>query len=295
MGFKMCKFFGFAAAIAAVLTLSSPMGAQQTGPRSDPRYVHGTPGFSPGAWPLTELPDAQELRAKPFDPHDLTSTGVWQITRGPYSYYGVTYSQSLPPFTSEGKAKLAAAKPSYGSRAVLPSLSNDPISKCDPLGYPRVTFTLGFESEFEFIQASDGRRVLMHTQYHDNWRTIWTDGRPLPQNPPPAWNGYSVGKWEGDTFVIESTGYDDRTWLDHFGNPHSDQMHIEERWHRADPDTLELSLTITDPKIYAKPWVSDKKVFKLSKEEMYEELCVPSEEENFNEKIRDVAVSKANP
>jgi hypothetical protein len=197
--------------------------------------------------------------------------------------------------TPAGKAKLDAAKPSYGSRAVLPSLGNDPISTCDPLGYPRVAFTLAFESQFEFIPAADGRRILMHTQYHDNWRTIWTDGRPLPENPPPAWNGYSVGHWEGDTFVIESTGYDDRTWLDHFGDPHSDQMHIEERWRRVDPDTLELSLTITDPKIYTKPWVSDKKVFKLSKEEIYEEPCVPSEEQYFNERIRDAPAGNAKP
>jgi hypothetical protein len=292
----MRNLSNFVAILAAALIFSYPTLAQQnTGPRSDPRYAYGTPGLSPGAWPLTELPDGETLKTKPFDPHDLTSTGVWQITRGPYSYYGVTYSQSVPPLTPAGKAKLDAAKPSYGSRAVLPGLGNDPVSTCDPLGYPRVTFTLGFESQFEFIQASDGRRMLMHTQYHDNWRTIWTDGRPLPQNPAPAWNGYAVGKWEGDTFVIESTGYDDRTWLDHFGDPHSDQMHIEERWRRVDPETLELTLTIADPRIYTKPWVSDKKVFKLSKEEIYEELCVSSEEEHFNEKIRDVAVAKASP
>ena len=284
------RFVCSVAVFVLALAFSPVAFAQQSTLRTDPRYAYGTPGLSPGAWPITELPDGQTPKAKPFDPHDLTSTGVWQIARGSYPYYGTTYNQTIPPMTSAGRAKLEATKPSYGSRAVYPGLGNDPISTCDPLGYPRAAFTLGFESEFEFIQAADGRRMFMHTQYHDNWRTIWTDGRELPKNPDPAWNGYSVGKWDGDTFVIESNGYDDRTWLDHFGDPHSDQMHIEERWHRADPETLELTMTITDPVIYTTPWVSDKKIFKLSKEEIFEELCIPSEEDRFNEKIRDPAV-----
>src|ERR1051326_2938042 len=97
---------------------------------------------------------------------------------------------------------------------------------------------------FELIQTQD--RVLQHMQFHDVWRTIWTDGRELPKNPDPAWWGYSVGKWEGDTFVVESIGYDDRTWLDHFGSPHSDEMRLEERYRRIDPDHLELTMTLTD-------------------------------------------------
>src|SRR5439155_23046960 len=77
------------------------------------------------------------------------------------------------------------------------------------------------------------------------------------------WLGYSVGKWDGDTFVVDSTGFDERTWLDHFGNPRSDQMILQERYHRVDRDTLELTMTLTDPKVYTKPWVSEKKTFRL--------------------------------
>jgi hypothetical protein len=132
-------------------------------------------------------------------------------------------------------------------------------------------------------------------QYHDLWRTIWTDGRQLPKNPDPAWNGYSVGRWEGDTFVVESNGYDDRTWLDHFGNPHSDQMHLVERYKRVNIDTLELDMTLTDPKTYTAPWVGDKITFVQVKVAIFEEICAPSEEGHFNHIIRDPAVGKAKP
>jgi len=132
-------------------------------------------------------------------------------------------------------------------------------------------------------------------QYHDLWRTIWTDGRQLPKNPDPGWNGYSVGRWEGDTFVVESEGYDDRTWIDHFGNPHSDQMHLVERYKRVNADTLELDMTLTDPKTYAAPWVGDKITFVRAKVAIFEEICSPSEEGHFNDIIRDPAVGKSKP
>ena len=139
----------------------------------------------------------------------------------------------------------------------------------------------------EIIQVPG--RVLQFFEWNHMWRTIWTDGRKLPEDPDPRWFGYSVGKWDGDTFVVESTGFDDRTWLDQFGNPYSDEMRLEERWRRVG-DTLEITMTLTDPKTYTTPWVSEKKVFKLqSKEEIREEICVPSIEAEFNRRTRDPA------
>ena len=90
-------------------------------------------------------------------------------------------------------------------------------------------------------------------------------------------DGYSIGKWDGDTFVITSTGYDERTWLDHLGNPHSDQMVLVERWKHPERDTLvTLDMTITDPKAYTAPWVGDTVTFVRAKAAVFEELCVPS-------------------
>ena len=197
-----------------------------------------------------------------------------------------------PPLTDWGKAKFEATKPSYGPRSVPPGLGNDTVSTCDPMGYPRDLYEANLRP-FEIIQTPD--RMLIHMQYHEIWRQVWTDGRDLPKDPDPAWMGYSIGKWDGDTFVITSTGYDERTWLDHLGNPHSDQMVLVERWKHPDANTLTLDMTITDPKTYTAPWVGDTITFVRAKAAIFEELCVPSEEEHFNDRIRDAAVGSAKP
>src|SRR5437867_3879265 len=89
--------------------------------------------------------------------------------------------------------------------------------------------------------------------------------------------GYSVGHWEGDVFVVQSNTFDDRTWLDHFGYPHSDEMRLEERYHRLDRDNMQLVMTLTDPSTYTKPWVSETKNFRLSRlKEFAEELFLHS-------------------
>jgi hypothetical protein len=272
--------------------------------------TYGTPGYSPGAWKPEELANrpASPHKDKAFSPHDLS--GVWSTpTRPGYferhslndkwldikdkSVPDQMKSETHPPaMTAWGKAKFEATRPSYGPRSVAPGEGNDDVSTCEPMGYPRDLWEANLRP-FEVIQTPD--RVLVHMQYHDVWRTIWTDGRTLPKNPDPAWYGYSVGHWDGDTFVIESTGYDDRTWLDHFGSPHSDQMVLVERFKRLDNDHLQLDMTLTDPKTYTAPWVADPIVFDRVKVAIFEEICAPSEESHFNERIRDPAVGTAKP
>lgn len=84
---------------------------------------------------------------------------------------------------------------------------------------------------------------------------IYTDGRAVPDDPDPSWMGYSVGHWEGNnTFVVETVGFNEKTWLDRLGHPHSDQFHVTERFRRVDADHLQLDITMTDPKALAKPW-----------------------------------------
>ena len=157
---------------------------------------------------------------------------------------------------------------------------------CDPVGMPRYLFLEVSIYPMEFIQTS--KRLLQHFEWGNAYRQIWTDGRPLPKDPDPAWMGYSVGRWEGDTFIVTSLGFDERTWLDHFGNPVSEEARLEERYHRVDRDTLELTITLTDLKAYTKPWVSEKKIFKLDpKHEIQELFCVPSENDAFNKRVRD--------
>jgi hypothetical protein len=133
-----------------------------------------------------------------------------------------------PPMTSTGKAEFDANKPSYGPRAIPPALGNDPAGRCDPLGLVRSLFAF---RPMEFVQTPN--RILQIFEWNRVLREIWIDGRKLPEDPDPRWYGYSVGRWEGDTLVVDSIGFDDRTWLDQFGHPFSKSMRLEERWPAA--------------------------------------------------------------
>jgi hypothetical protein len=223
-------------------------------------------------------------QSAPAPVHDLS--GVWRWTGRSV----LTVSPDTPPFTPLGKQLFDANKPSYGTRAIPPALGNDPQGKCDPLGIPRLLFYGGTNTQ-EFTVSKD--RVVEFFEWMHVYRTIWTDGRGLPKDPELSRMGYSVGKWDGDTFVIDSVGFIDNTWVDHFGDPHSDEMRLQERYRRVDQNNLELTMTLTDPKIYSKPWASDKKTFRLEpKTELAENFCVPSEEEAFNRRMRDPAGGK---
>ena len=125
-------------------------------------------------------------------------------------------------------------------------------------------------------------------------------GENCQRTPEPHFYGNSVGHWEGDTFVVESNGFDERTWLDSAGHPHSDQMTLEERYHRTDHDTIEVEMTLTDPQAYTRPWIAAKThltwypVDELRKvdsgwEDLREDVCVPSEEAKYKELIREPA------
>src|SRR2546427_429563 len=105
----------------------------------------------------------------------------------------------------------------------------------------------------EIIQLSN--EVIMMFEYARLVRHIYTDGRPHDKFlDPPLWMGDSIGKWEGDTLVVDVIGFNDKTWLDRIGHPHSDALHVVERIRRVDHGTLEDDITIDDPKAYKKPW-----------------------------------------
>jgi hypothetical protein len=202
---------------------------------------------------------------KPFDAHDLS--GFWDITKIglPAGALNET-SNNRPPMTPEGSEKFKKVKTGYDGKAlgngVFPEKDwNDPVLLCDPTGFPRIMWhprPVGMR----FAQAAD--EVIQFFEDGRTWRDIWTDGRKLPNDDADSrWFGYAVGHWEGDTFVVNSNNFDDSSWLDQYGSPHSDQMTIEERYRRVDHDHLEMILNITDPKTYVGTWKGDKKIFQL--------------------------------
>jgi len=220
------------------------------------------------------------------DPRDLS--GVWTRAGGGAGLVGNA------AMTAAGQAKFLTNKPSFGPRMVPPAFGNDPMGKCDPIGLIRNISLEVAGRSFEFAEMPD--RVIQFFEWAHQYRTIWTDGRAFPKDPEPRWNGYSVGKWEGNTLVVDSMGLDERTWLDNLGHPHTSDMRVQERYTRTDRNTLTMSVTITDPAFYAQPIASGVISFRLNpektEEDKLETFCVPSEEEAFNKGIRDPAAGK---
>ena len=227
---------------------------------------------------------------QPFNPRDLS--GVWRLP----NTVPVTLENPMPPMTAWGKAKFDANRPSYGPRAVPPADGNDPIGTCDPIGFPRNMYSPN--RPVEFIQLPD--KLIQLFQYHETWRTIWLDGRALPKPEDvspmgPLWMGYSVGHWDGNTLVVDTDGLNPDTWLDHAGDPHSLELHVEERYVRLNYDTIQYNMTLSDPMTYTKPVTVETSYWKLlPKTELMEEFCVPTIEGGFNQRIRDRAAGLKN-
>lgn len=246
-----------------------------------------------------------------FDPGDFS--GIWVRQEGDRGL-----SRDVPPMTPEGQARLDANIPARGTRlgeepregdppgrarAVVPALSNDPMMKCNPQGFPRLFLQT---SPVEFVHLDN--RLMQFYQRERQLREIWLDGREVPSgenldNLGPAWYGHSVGEWQGDTLVVQTVGLDDRAWLDYWGYPKSSDARIEERYRRVDTDTIEVHLTLYDPTYYTAPWISDTKVFKREPPGNHifygwyglfsgitEEICAPlNEVDDFNRRVRDPA------
>jgi len=257
-GMRNC-FIGSIAVLIAMWA-SSPVGLAQAGA---PR-------------PLTATATA-------FDPHDLS--GYWDLRASPGTLN--TVGKNRPPMTAWGKDKFSKVRTDHDGKQLSAGVSrdrqtwNDPVLWCDPPGFPRIV-SLPTPPGMRFVQTGD--EVLQFFEYGRTWRDIWTDGRKLSEDAEPRWYGYSTGKWEGNTFVVTSTGFMDTSWLDEYGSPHSDETRIEERYRRVDRDHLELIMTVYDSKAYTAPWVGDPKTFVLvdraprsNRNDLGEDICVWSE------------------
>jgi hypothetical protein len=225
--------------------------------------------------------------------HDIA--GTWEPANGPGDGIGQMGTKAMPndgkpehqlPYTPHGLATYKSHKALEGIDAVLPGNENDPKNACEPIGFPR---TDHYNMRQTQILQNDLKVVVLY-QYAQTWRVIWTDGRGNPREiVEPRFYGYSTGTWADDTtLVVQTVGMmpEDRVWLDTTGRPISDEARVEERWHRVSRDRLELTVTINDPKIYTKPWVSlDRWPMKLADPhlDVGEMYCSPSEMARYNE------------
>jgi hypothetical protein len=188
-------------------------------------------------------------------------SGIW---RAPHD--AVTFASSDPPMLPWAQAKFKVAKPGYGPRATPDS--TDPILRCLPPGVPRIML---MPFPMQIVQSPT--QVVMIFEYDHYVRQIYLDRKEHPKDVSPTWMGDSIGRWEGNTLVVDTTGFNDKAWLDQVGHPHSDALHLIERIRRVDHDTLQVDLTIDDPKAYSKPWTGQQ-IYKLRPSwELIEYVC----------------------
>ncbi len=199
-------------------------------------------------------------------PPDLS--GVWQR-----NFPGMDPLIPDPPMTPWGQERFDAAKPIHGPRTTSATESNAAELTCLPMGFPATYYR---PRPFEIIQLAD--RAVMLFEVDHFWRIIHMDGREFPEVPLHTWNGYSIGRYEGDSLVIETRhiiGWESgnqQRWIDRLGHPFSDQLKLVERIRRVDEHTLENQVTIDDPVAYERPFTGTL-TFRLRDFELAEFIC----------------------
>lgn len=150
-------------------------------------------------------------------------------------------------------------------------LASEPYTRCKPSGGPRQLMS---PYGLEILDSPELQRVYILTISNAmSYRIIYMDGREHPENPSPSYFGHSVGHWEGDTLVVDTIGMNERSWMNRDGLPHTERLHLVERFSRPDFDTLEYVVTLDDPGAYMAPWTSGYSLRWRGGEEMFEYIC----------------------
>jgi hypothetical protein len=144
----------------------------------------------------------------------------------------------------------------------------DPDANCTLPGVPRID---SVPNPFKILQSPE--EVVILYEAFTTFRQVFMDGRGLPEDPQPAWNGYSAGKWDGDALVIDTGGFNDLTWLDNAGTPHSDALHVTERYRRRDIGHLDIQITVDDPKTFLHPFTVTEHEHLLPDTTLLEFIC----------------------
>jgi hypothetical protein len=192
-------------------------------------------------------------------------SGLWRL--GVEIGVGANITADLPP------ADIQPWVAALSRRRLEDFGKDDPeITGCKP-GGPRHITRAGLAK----IVQTPGLMLILYEDLA--YRQIFLDGRPLPPDPNPNWMGYSVGHWDGDTLVVESAGFNDRTWLDFAGHGHTEALRMTERYRRRDFGHMDLQVTLDDPKAYAKPWTVSAGGVLAADTELLEYVCLENEKD----------------
>jgi hypothetical protein len=222
--------------------------------------VNGQPDLS-GVWHVepTSLAEMKQLFGSNVDTLDVPGMEADTISKYAVNIL-LDFKPENAPMRPETAAMFRSGKGYVGS--------------CAPIGIP---LTYLVSEPDEIIQAP--RQIVMIFESDGSHRQIHTDGRPLPKDPEPTWLGYSVGKWEDDTLVVETIGFNDRTVLDVMGHPHSDALRLVERYHRRDFGHMDVEVTVDDAKMYTKPFTIKFTQTLLADSDVLENICAENEKD----------------
>jgi hypothetical protein len=232
------------------LALSAPLAAQWLN--------HATPGIprKPDGKPNLAAPALRTPDGKP----DLS--GLWNRISPKYAR---NIAADLKPEDIQPWAKALVQQRHE-------NLGKDYMNVlCVPLGPAYSTVADSTGAEMMKIIQTPGLIVILNPDL--TYRQVFLDGRTLETAPNPSWMGYSVGHWDGDTLVVDSFGFNDRTWLDHDGHPHTEALRMTERYRRRDFGNLDLEVTLSDPAVYTKPWTVAVRAELAADTEMIEWVC----------------------
>jgi hypothetical protein len=226
-----------------------------------PRAADGRPNLS-GLWQTKSAPPDLLERLIPG-----TTNGAGEE---PLSQYFINIFSDFKP---EDAPLRPAAAELFRQRA--PQFSKvSPLQHCLPEGMPLVEMA---PAPYKIVQTPGVTFMLYERD--TTFRQIYTDSRKLPDDPQPSWLGYSVGKWDGDSLVVNTIGFNDRGWLDARGHTHSEALHLTERFHRVDFGHMELQLTIDDPETYTRPFTIKLRQRLLPDTDLLESFCAENEKD----------------
>jgi hypothetical protein len=195
-------------------------------------------------------------------------SGIWeQENLNHFRNLAADMKAAEVPFRPEAKALFDSRQ--GGARG-----HEEPDANCLPQGVPKID---GAPVPFKIVQTP--KLVLIVYEAFNLWRQVHLDGRQLLNDPNPTWLGYSSGKWDGDTLVVETTGFNGKAWLDTGGMPASDALHVTERFRRVDFGHIQLDITIDDPKMYTRPWTAKETLKLVTGYELIEFICLENEKD----------------
>ena len=218
--------------------------------------------------PLTGIPLTPDGKPDMFAPVPRTPDGKPDLS-GKWSSKDNTFARNLATGLKEEDVPLQPwAKALFDKRKDGSHSREDPDANCLPQGVPKIG---ALAYPWRLIQTP-GSIVIIYEAF-TLWRQIFMDGRELIPDPNPTWMGYSTAKWDGDTLVVDTRGFNGRLWLDQLGRPSTEALHVIERFHRRDFGHLDIHVTIDDPGAYTRPWSVKQEVALRHDTELMEFIC----------------------